>query len=63
MVREFGLSSKLGPIEYPEGGSAFLGSGGPLSTIFSNSTRWSPTCNFPWPGHERRDGAFEVVSS
>jgi cell division protease FtsH len=28
MVREFGLSSKLGPVGYPEGGSAFLGAGG-----------------------------------
>src|SRR5215469_14527461 len=29
MVREFGLSSELGPIGYPEGGSVFLGGGGP----------------------------------
>jgi cell division protease FtsH len=28
MVREFGLSPKLGPIGYPEGGSVFLGGGG-----------------------------------
>ena len=28
MVREFGLSRKLGPIGYPEGGSVFLGGGG-----------------------------------
>jgi cell division protease FtsH len=28
MVREFGLSSKLGPVGYPEGGSMLLGSGG-----------------------------------
>src|ERR1700684_2958784 len=28
MVREFGLSEKLGPIGYPEGGSGFLGGGG-----------------------------------
>jgi cell division protease FtsH len=28
MVREFGLSSALGPVGYPEGGSMFLGSGG-----------------------------------
>ena len=27
MVREFGLSDKLGPIGYPEGGSVFLGDG------------------------------------
>ncbi|HVC13930.1 MAG TPA: ATP-dependent zinc metalloprotease FtsH [Acidimicrobiales bacterium] len=28
MVREFGLSKELGPVGYPEGGSAFLGGGG-----------------------------------
>jgi cell division protease FtsH len=29
MIREFGLSQTLGPIGYPEGGSVFLGGGGP----------------------------------
>jgi cell division protease FtsH len=29
MVREFGLSRLLGPVGYPEGGSVFLGGGGP----------------------------------
>ena len=29
MVREFGLSSSLGPVGYPQGGSVFLGGGGP----------------------------------
>jgi cell division protease FtsH len=28
MVREFGLSPRLGPVGYPEGGSVFLGGGG-----------------------------------
>ena len=33
MVREFGLSSALGPVGYPQGGSMYLDSGGPgLST-------------------------------
>jgi cell division protease FtsH len=32
MVREFGLSQTLGPIGYPEGGSVFLGGGGPVSS-------------------------------
>ncbi|MDA8312156.1 MAG: ATP-dependent zinc metalloprotease FtsH [Actinomycetota bacterium] len=32
MVREFGLSKELGPVGYPEGGSAFLGGGGPALT-------------------------------
>ena len=42
MVREFGLSSKLGPVGYPEGGSVFLGGGGGngLSSLpFSESTQ------------------------
>ena len=29
MVREFGMSKVLGPVGYPEGGSVFLGGGGP----------------------------------
>ena len=29
MVREFGLSAAIGPVGYPEGGSVFLGGGGP----------------------------------
>jgi cell division protease FtsH len=29
MVREFGMSSAIGPVGYPEGGSVFLGGGGP----------------------------------
>jgi cell division protease FtsH len=29
MVREFGLSPALGPVGYPDGGSIFLGGGGP----------------------------------
>jgi cell division protease FtsH len=32
MVREFGLSSALGPVGYPTGGSTFLGEGGGFST-------------------------------
>jgi cell division protease FtsH len=28
MVREFGLSDKIGPVGYPQGGSVFLGAGG-----------------------------------
>src|SRR5450756_2868417 len=29
MVREFGMSAVLGPVGYPEGGTVFLGGGGP----------------------------------
>jgi cell division protease FtsH len=32
MVREFGMSPVLGPVGYPEGGSVFLGGGGPMSS-------------------------------
>jgi cell division protease FtsH len=42
MVREFGLSTKLGPVGYPEGGSVFLGGGGGnglSSRPFSESTQ------------------------
>ncbi len=41
MVREFGLSSKLGPVGYPEGGSVFLGGGGPAmsSRPYAESTQ------------------------
>ena len=41
MVREFGLSPTLGPVGYPEGGSVFLGSGGPgmSSRPFAEATQ------------------------
>ncbi|MFZ0171919.1 MAG: ATP-dependent zinc metalloprotease FtsH [Acidimicrobiales bacterium] len=41
MVREFGLSSELGPVGYPEGGSVFLGGGGPglSSRPFAEATQ------------------------
>ena len=41
MVREFGLSSELGPIGYPEGGSVYLGGDGPAlsSRPFAESTQ------------------------
>ncbi len=41
MVREFGLSTALGPVGYPEGGSVFLGGGGPglSSRPFAEATQ------------------------
>jgi cell division protease FtsH len=41
MVREFGLSDKVGPVGYPEGGSVFLGGGGPglSSRPYAESTQ------------------------
>jgi cell division protease FtsH len=41
MIREYGLSDKLGPIGYPEGGSVFLGGGGPgmSSRPFAEATQ------------------------
>jgi cell division protease FtsH len=41
MVREFGLSAKLGPVGYPQGGSVFLGGGGGgfSSRPFAESTQ------------------------
>ncbi len=43
MVREFGLSAKLGPVGYPQGGSVFLGGGGNgfSSRPFAESTQAS----------------------
>jgi cell division protease FtsH len=41
MVREFGLSAAIGPVGYPEGGSVFLGGGGPgmSSRPFAEATQ------------------------
>jgi len=41
MVREFGLSPAIGPVGYPEGGSVFLGGGGPgmSSRPFAEATQ------------------------
>src|SRR5208282_3493868 len=41
MVREFGLSSAVGPVGYPSGGSVFLGEGGTAvsSRPFSEQTQ------------------------
>jgi cell division protease FtsH len=41
MVREFGLSPEIGPVGYPEGGSVFLGGGGPgvSSRPFAEATQ------------------------
>ena len=41
MIREFGLSPALGPVGYPEGGSVFLGGGGPglSSRPFAEATQ------------------------
>jgi cell division protease FtsH len=41
MVREFGMSTAVGPVGYPEGGSVFLGSGGSgmSSRPFAESTQ------------------------
>jgi cell division protease FtsH len=41
MVREFGLSETLGPVGYPDGGSVFLGGGGPgmSSRPFAEATQ------------------------
>jgi cell division protease FtsH len=41
MVREFGMSPVIGPVGYPEGGSVFLGGGGPgmSSRPFAEATQ------------------------
>jgi cell division protease FtsH len=41
MIREFGMSTVLGPVGYPDGGSVFLGGGGPgmSSRPFAEATQ------------------------
>src|SRR6266700_329159 len=48
MVREFGLSAKLGPVGYPQGGSVFLGGGGNgfSSRPLAESTKASTDAEF-----------------
>src|SRR5664280_1247024 len=54
MVREFGLSSVIGPVGYPSGGSVFLDGGGArFSTNWCSSSsptrRWRARRSMPWP--------------
>ena len=50
MVREFGLSTELGPVGYPEGGSVFLGGGGRPCPAGRSPRPPRPPSTGRWPG-------------
>jgi len=65
MVREFGLSPKLGPVGYPEGGSVFLGSGGPglSSRPFAEATQATIDSEVARLLREAEQTAVELIRS
>jgi cell division protease FtsH len=65
MVREFGLSPKLGPVGYPEGGSVFLGGGGaPMSSRpFAESTQATIDSEVSRLLREAEQTAVELIRS
>jgi cell division protease FtsH len=65
MVREFGLSPKLGPVGYPEGGSVFLGSSGPAmsSRPFAEATQAAVDAEVSRLLREAEDQAISLISS
>ncbi len=65
MVREFGLSTKLGPVGYPQGGSVFLGGGGsPYSSRpFSEDTQALIDAEVSRLLREAEETAVEVIKA
>jgi len=65
MVREFGLSAKLGPVGYPQGGSVFLGGGGDgfTSRPFAESTQASIDAEVARLLREAEQTAVEIIRS
>jgi cell division protease FtsH len=65
MVREFGLSPKLGPVGYPEGGSVFLGGGGQAmsSRPFAESTQATIDTEVARMLREAEQRAVELIRS
>jgi cell division protease FtsH len=65
MVREFGLSAKLGPVGYPQGGSVFLGGGGNgfSSRPFAESTQASIDAEVARLLREAEQTAVDLISS
>jgi cell division protease FtsH len=65
MVREFGLSSKVGPVSYPEGGSVFLGNGGqPVSSRpFAEATQATIDAEVSRLLREAEEQATSLISS
>jgi cell division protease FtsH len=65
MVREFGLSEKLGPVGYPQGGSVFLGGGGNgfSSRPFAESTQASIDAEVARLLREAERTAVDIIGS
>ena len=65
MVREFGLSPALGPVGYPEGGSVFLGGGGPglSSRPFAEATQATIDSEVSRLLREAEQTAVELIRS
>src|SRR5262245_20324565 len=65
MVREFGLSARLGPVGYPQGGSVFLGGGGDgfTSRPFAESTQASIDAEVARLLREAEQTAVEIIRS
>ncbi len=65
MVREFGLSAKLGPVGYPQGGSVFLGGGGNgfSSRPFAESTQASIDAEVARLLREAEQTSVELIRS
>jgi cell division protease FtsH len=65
MVREFGLSPALGPVGYPEGGSQFLGGGGPgvSSRPFAEATQAKVDSEVSRLLREAEQTAVELIRS
>ncbi|MHB1873756.1 MAG: ATP-dependent zinc metalloprotease FtsH [Streptosporangiaceae bacterium] len=63
MVREFGLSETLGPVGYPQGGSVFLGSGGPglSSRPFAEATQAAIDAEVARLLREAEQSAVELI--
>ncbi len=65
MIREFGLSPALGPVGYPEGGSVFLGGGGPglSSRPFAEATQATVDREVSRLVREAEQTAVELIRS
>jgi len=65
MVREFGLSPALGPVGYPEGGSVFLGGGGPgmSSRPYAEATQATIDSEVSRLLREAEQSAVELIRS
>jgi cell division protease FtsH len=65
MVREFGLSPKVGPVGYPAGGSVFLGDGGQAvsSRPFAEATQAAIDAEVSRLLREAEEQATDLISS